>query len=498
MNNLRPVAVLALSFGVVTLACLTLTPNAASLTPEIQPPPTKQPQPLSAQPTPPPAVPPSEPTLFFAPTVATQELSPSGPWVVFTNDAGIWAVNEDGTGLTLVSPDLPVFRTIVPAPSGGRLAYVIGSPPPYGHVTLHVFSLPERKEIASIPLTTETTEPEPGPERGPKNEAVEAAVGNTEQPNMAWSADGRNLAFVGVTEGDTADVYMYSADTGEVTRLSSGPSQAYAPSWSPDGKYIVHLGAETFGTGAGYDMAGIWAAQSDGSKAIALENVNLGNGPGILGWDGDEPAQFYLTAWGPDCGGYDLQKVDVETGKVKHLWEGVIRAAALNPSGRQLILAAAEGCGDTPAVVHVLPSEDTWIEPDVTPSEVKWLEETRSGHTAAALALTSQGEFLYEHTGVRSPMVSPAAQVGLPVQAPGADTILWAGDGLWMGDLTNFKASPVQIFQGVATSVMASEGAEHLLIFTEGKLWVASASDGYLPVPVAEVQGGQGAVRVVQ
>lgn len=444
-------------------------------------------------------VPGLQPTLIFAPTLPAKELSSLGPWVVFNNETGIWGVNQDGTGLTRLTSNLSVFQqAVVAAPSGGYFAYVTGDPPPYGHVTLHIFSLPLRIDITSIPLTSDATEPVPGAERGPKTDAVEAAVGHPGEPSLAWSPDGKSLAFIGVMEGDTADLYKYSIDTGKVTRLTSGPSQAYAPSWSPDGKYVVHLGANTFGTGAGYAMAGAWAALANGSGVISLENVNLGEGASILGWHGTENSKFYLTSWKPGCGGYDLQEVDVVTGKVLHLWKGTIASAMLNPRGIGLILSGAESCGADAAVIRVLPSMEVRLEPVGIPVAVKWLEETRMGHGSYAVASTNQGVFLFENRNDTFRANPPPGQVGLPSQAPGTDILLWTGDGLWMGNLTNLTAAPVQIFDRPVSTVFSSADADHLVFFSEDQLWVASASDKYQPVLVAPAKGSQSAVWVAR
>ena len=55
--------------------------------------------------------------------------------------------------------------------------------------------------------------------------------------NVAWQpGDGRLLAFTGAINGPTSDLYLYDTQSGEFTQLTDGPSQAIAPSWSPDGQ----------------------------------------------------------------------------------------------------------------------------------------------------------------------------------------------------------------------------------------------------------------------
>jgi len=106
----------------------TLTPTATA---------TPSPEPTATHTTTPTAMPPASPQAA---------LSVSGPWALILNQDGIWAVNEDGSGLTHLTQDVVPHRTV--SVSGRWIAYVTDSearfaPDSRGGLTLKVLSLPE-------------------------------------------------------------------------------------------------------------------------------------------------------------------------------------------------------------------------------------------------------------------------------------------------------------------------------------------------------------------
>ena len=90
----------------------------------------------------------------------------------------------------------------------------------------------------------------------------------------AWSPDGNRIAFTGNSGApgaafhDSLRIYVVNADGTGLTALTSVPSYAYGPSWSPDGNRIAYfrwLDPYTFG---------IAIMNSDGSGAVQVPNTN--------------------------------------------------------------------------------------------------------------------------------------------------------------------------------------------------------------------------------
>ena len=87
----------------------------------------------------------------------------------------------------------------------------------------------------------------------------------------AWSADGRRIAFSSprAALAESTAIYIMDADGSNlVRRMSTGPSVAPMPSWSPDGAWIVLTGHNPLGTstsGAGSLDLYVVKAEDDGS-----------------------------------------------------------------------------------------------------------------------------------------------------------------------------------------------------------------------------------------
>ncbi len=72
-----------------------------------------------------------------------------------------------------------------------------------------------------------------------------------------WSPDGKLLA-VRLRRGEDTQIGVVSAETGEVTQLTSGPGENWLPSWSPDGSKIAFAGMR----GGIWDI--YWVARTGG------------------------------------------------------------------------------------------------------------------------------------------------------------------------------------------------------------------------------------------
>jgi TolB protein len=99
----------------------------------------------------------------------------------------------------------------------------------------------------------------------------------------AWSPDGARNAFASFRD-EYSEIYVMNADGSNLTQLTCHLEQyAFAPAWSPDGKWIV------FATQAGLAIVGI-----DGTPQRPVPNTDMGDGRPVwspdgarIVWDGD-------------------------------------------------------------------------------------------------------------------------------------------------------------------------------------------------------------------
>ncbi len=281
----------------------------------------------------------STPSLEPAATLPAS-LSAGGPWVLILNQDGIWAANEDGAVLTRLTQDVVLYRTV--AVSGRWVAYVTdveAEPSPMsGGLTLKVLSLPEgeAQTVTGLQIPHVTSDSSEDLQFAAL-QVYRAVV--SEGGGLAWSPDGTKLAFVSGHNGTSADVYVYSRDTGQITRLTDSPGNAYQLSWSPDGQYIFFTSASNFGTGAGYAMVGTWAARADGTGVRSLYELDPRSGSEVLvDWVSADTALVH--SWRPDCSGLNLRRVNVASGEVQVVWPDYFNQVIYNPDTDTILIDA--------------------------------------------------------------------------------------------------------------------------------------------------------------
>ncbi|NIM96411.1 MAG: hypothetical protein GTO18_22150 [Anaerolineales bacterium] len=414
-------------------------------------------------------------------------LSEEGPWWVFSREDVLWIVNPDGSGLRKLTEGQDIITRLGDglALQGGHLAYITGNERVYG-LTLNLLSLPSGETRVITPLTSPETEPDI--ENPTFDESFEAASAVTFQKSIDWAPDGKQLAFLGVMEGPTSDLYTYSIDDEVITQLSDGPTQAIRPLWDPIGKYILHAGVSTMGSGAGLGMEGFWAASADGSGFNSLfEPSEISGDEIVVGWNA--PDTFVMFTWS-QMGNRDLRSVNVETGESQVHFQGCFNEEmAMDESTGIVLLAISEygaNCIDGLLQgLYLVPTDGgpflRIVEDDA--SYILWSDEA-----GLFLALTKNGVLAVAPSGDFIDLNVPEGTSWFPEVASGTKQLAWTGDsGVWIGPLLgSIDQPPQQIFtEETWTAAWASEG-EHLLFITaEGSLYVAHSPD-FTPVLVAE------------
>ncbi len=425
------------------------------------------------------------PQLFPTP----DHLASQAPWLVVSTSNGIWMANPDGSWLTQVSQTaITSPSSLRPAisPDGEKIAYVTSSSGnQYIDLALHLLDLSNGKDTTLTVLTSPSTAA--NPQSGPGDNNVEAARAMVDLDSLAWSPDGSMLAFVGAQEGSSADIYSYIPATGKINHLTSGPSQAYAPSWSPDSKYIVQFGANSFGTGAGYSMSGAWAVRASDGSVITLYTPNSG-GEYLIGWL--DPTTFLVYSWTMSCGGESLRSINFASLAQINIYTGCFNEAAMDPASKTVLLA-----GEDPSVCSCSPGQGAFLllPGSSTPRQVlnkevmdvQWLMEGQM-----FLARVYGGEWVGIKPDGTQAFDVPASN-GMPAVAPGGQ-VAWTmadpqqGNGVWV----QMPGGPSkEIFdQPASNPVWSSDNADVLLFFSGSDLYAAHAPD-FTPVKMGQVNG---------
>ena len=412
--------------------------------------------------------------------VPDRPLSDEGPWWVFSTPDGLSAVNPDGSGLTqfYFSEMKQPYMDLVPATSGGHVAYLTGSG--ISDLTLRIYRFPGPEMIIEIPLTSGLAET--GEDAMPGDPNVEAFRAMTEFTSMAFSPDGRYLAFMGALDGPTSDLYLFSLDNNQTTRLTSGPAQGYQPVWSPDGKYIVHTGARTFGTGAGYSMEGVWAAAADDSGVVTLYNPSSSGSEVIVGWVDD--STFVVHNWDAFCGSKNLRTYNIETGKIDVLWAEYFSSVVFNPENAVAVVSVVfEDCNaDGQAGLFLVPTDGGALLRIVedSPSQIVWSPEAN-----LFMAKTESGIIAIDSTGQFIDLDKPQGASAFPVVAPGSRDLAWSSDGLWVGPLLgSIDQPPKKIFDVPVSTATWDPSGNWVIFFAKGGLYAAQSPD-FTPLLIA-------------
>ncbi|HNB52534.1 MAG TPA: hypothetical protein PK530_11350, partial [Anaerolineales bacterium] len=419
------------------------------------------------------------------------------PWLVIITPDGAWVVNADGSGLARVI-DLPILAPqdtfAMPAPRGGFAAFITGDSR-MRDLTLHILALP-RNLARTIPLVAPDYAVQA--DALPGDPDLEAARALVELTSLAWSPDGSQLAFMGMREGPSSDLYTFSMaefwavtpEDGEegFTRWTDGPSQGILPTWSPDGRYIVHAGVNTLGTGAGYDMAGVWAVDTQTGEVLDLYEPNDG-AEIFVGWL--DAQTFLVYSWTPVCGNENLRTFNIETGEVHSLWEGAFNGVAFDPGSGGVLITSEQFLADC------MPGGQAGAGylPGGGPASL-WLTDQDAfipvWDTSGQVFLfrTPDQVFATWPDGFSSSV--PAPGMALPSVSVDGKFLWTVQSGVWVNTV---DTEPVQVFPRPASLPVWSPDGQTLFFMAEEGLFAAHAPD-FAPQLVGEGIFGTGAFWV--
>jgi eukaryotic-like serine/threonine-protein kinase len=153
----------------------------------------------------------------------------------------------------------------------------------------------------------------------PRSHPVSKVVPLTSYPglqiNPAFSPDGKQVAFAWDGEqGDNFDIYVKLVDAGTPLRLTNTRANEYAPTWSPDGRYIAFFRERG-------ERWGIWMIPALGGAERKLgEVMGMYLAPYFLGLSWSPDGKFLAVSDRSSAGtSFGLYLISLETGEKRSI-----------------------------------------------------------------------------------------------------------------------------------------------------------------------------------
>lgn len=416
--------------------------------------------------------------------------------LVVVADSGVWTVNEENRQtqqLSLAPLDAPWDLQEGLSPDKTAFAYLTGFWGASRNPMLMVLNLENQTTLLELELTGPLSQP--GVDSMPGDPAFEATRAMESSASLAWSPDGQKLAFVAALDGDSADVYLFDRQDESVTRLSDETGHASGLHWSADGQWIEYVSVESFGTGAGFSMDGLWIVDMEQGQNRLLEEVESA-GEDFIAWTGN--TTFLINSWGPACESYNLREVDAFSLEQRVLVEGCFSGVAFNPEQQSGMLAVTtfneEFCSCGGALMPGLYTFGTHLPL----KKFIELEAYSIGFIPEAQLFT-----VYSDEGLQDIFDSSGAAVKIPDEvrglkpspSPKGEYWAWASyhsgkTGLW---ITGNNANPIEISGLFSGTTLWSEDGQTLYFIENGSLFFTEAPHftdiQSLRKVVGEVQG---------
>jgi len=287
-----------------------------------------------------------------------------GPWLIYPAPSGsaLHAYDVDSKTILEIFLPEPIYTDDLVhgrSPDGNTLIVRAGSPLNTDELALYRIDLPSTEVTKITPLLSLTLQRKIVNQEGTRARETFQAI--TRPDALAWSPDGRFLAFTAALDNESSDLYVFDTLNARVERLNGLYSQNAAPYWSPSSNWLIsqELGALI--------AEGVWRSDVvSGLRVPGYDDQNTLYLPGgenlgevFVGWIN---AQNFISYSRLAEGASNLRQVNVETQGLRVIFPDLFDGAALDPDSRTLVFIVGDENAATQGItagVYILEPEST-------------------------------------------------------------------------------------------------------------------------------------------
>lgn len=290
-----------------------------------------------------------------------------GPWLLYLSPAGdaLHLYDVEAKLTTEIQLPQPIVASDLVrgySSQSGHLIMRAGSSLNADELALYQIDLPSTDITKISPLLSLVLQRKIVNEEGLR--APETLRAIISDDGLAWSPNGRFLAFTAALDNDSSDLYVYDTQNDRVERLNGLYSQNASPYWSPGSDWLVSQELGGYNQESGWRseiVTGLRIPGFDDQNTLYLP-ISGSKGEIILGWIN---AQNFISYSLTDEGAGNLQQVNVKNKKVTIIFEGLFDHAAFDPNNHSLAFSVGAENAMTQEMlngVYLLRPEDSFYQ----------------------------------------------------------------------------------------------------------------------------------------
>lgn len=289
---------------------------------------------------------PTLPAEIISSPTPSPPVSADGPWLVFpgSTEGTLQAYDVDADVILEINLPPPIYFTDLTSgrsPQGDVLVLRAGSPNTVDELAIYQIDLPSTEAVRISPLLSLDLQRRIVTDARPRDLNILQVV--TREGGLAWSPNGRYLAFTAALDNASSDLYIFDSWRDRVERLNGLFSQNASPFWSPGGNWLVsqeHGNLNEAGLSDAENVTALRVPGYDDQNTLYLPPRGS-QSEVFLGWlNAQRFFSYSITADGPRT----LREVNVESLKSSILYDGLFVDAAFDPE-TQILAFIVEGVG---------------------------------------------------------------------------------------------------------------------------------------------------------